>query len=290
MPLENRNRIVALPLGACRVAWSLTGSRAILNSGCLDYVYRRGIATATMLLRRSSHAPPRLPSSSIHNARRGWDARRGLDMLMTFVTALFYTTVQRDGFTSIAADAAISRALPDGDRPRRPTSWPCRRASRIIFVGRGWYGRLFGDFLALLMSRLSRWDRGNESKPDIDNVASSFRTCLITAGTLAPFAHSHDRPSECVCSSYSLHQQRARFFLFSAVRRMRRRGGLLHDRIAMGPFGVSFFSENPGAAALFGGELSSPRGFSDFGELGRSRMVLPMASPQRLKTSAKSYR
>ena len=222
----------------------------------------------------------------LDNARRGWIVIvAGSICMMTFVAALFYTTVANVTVIYAASPlmAAVLARFLIGDRlvARTIVAFTVALVGIVIMVGASFgTGRLFGDFLALLMSAtFAVVIVEMRRKPDIDNVASSFLTCLLTAVILAPFASfgTIDLQNAIVLFLFGFTSNVLGFFLFiAAVRRMppAEAGLIATVEIALAPFWVwLFFSENPGTAALFGG--GSCRGRGDFPDFRRAQARPP---------------
>jgi drug/metabolite transporter (DMT)-like permease len=118
-------------------------------------------------------------------------------------------------------------------------------------------------------------------KPDIDNVASSFLTSLLTAATLAPFAAfaTIDLQNAIVLVLFGFTSNVLGFFLFiAAIRRMppAEAGLIATVEIVLAPFWVwLFFSEDPGTATLVGGAIvTAAVVFQISGELRQGRRMV----------------
>lgn len=271
MPPHNRDRILGVALVLLSAfAWSLNGLYVrFLTVDLWTTLTGRGIATASMLLAallvtRRRHTARLL----VQNIRRGWIVIvAGSICMMTFVAALFYTTVANVTVIYAASPlmAAVLARFLIGDRlaARTIVAFTVALAGIVIMVGASFgTGRLFGDFLALLMSAtFAVVIVEMRRKPYIGNVASSFLTCLLTAVILAPFASfgTIDLQNAIVLFLFGFTSNVLGFFLFiAAVRRMppAEAGLIATVEIALAPFWVwLIFSENPGAATLFGGGI-----------------------------------
>jgi len=271
MPPQNRDRTLGVVLVLLSAfAWSLNGLYVrFLTVDVWTTLTGRGIATSTMLL--AALLVTRRGGTGrllLENARRGWIVIvAGSICMMTFVAALFYTTV-----ANVTVIYAVSPLIAGvlarfliGDRlvARTIVAFAVALAGIVIMVGASLgAGRLFGDFLALLMSAtFAVVIVEMRRKPDIDNVASSFLTCLLTAVILAPFASfgAIDLQNAIVLFLFGFTSNVLGFFLFiAAVRRMppAEAGLIATIEIALAPFWVwLFFSEDPGTATLFGGSI-----------------------------------
>ena len=251
-------------------AWSLNGLYTrFLTVDVWTTLTGRALATSTMLLaallitRRSDTIRLLLVT-----ARRGWIVIvAGSICMMAFVAALFHTTVANVTVIYAVAPlmAAVLARFLIGDRlvARTIVAFAVALVGIVIMV-RASLGtdRLFGDALSLLMSAtFAVVIVEMRRKPDIDNVASSFLTCVLTAVALAPFASfgTIDLENAIVLFLFGFTSNVLGFFLFIAgVRRMppAEAGLIATIEIALAPFWVwLFFSENPGAATVIGGGI-----------------------------------
>lgn len=271
MPTQNRDRIVGIGLVLLSaVAWSLNGLYTrFLTVDVWTTLTGRGIATSTVLLAALIAIRGRQTGRLIvQSATRGWVVIvAGSICMMTFVAALFYTTVAN--VTVIYAIspliAAVLARFLIGDRlvARTVVAFVAALAGIVIIVGASFgTDRLFGDFLALLMSAtFAVVIVEMRRKPDIDNVTSSFLTSLLTVATLLPFASlgTIDPKNAFILFLFGFTSNVLGFFLFiAAVRRMppAEAGLIATIEIVLAPFWVwLLFSENPGAATLFGGAV-----------------------------------
>jgi drug/metabolite transporter (DMT)-like permease len=290
MPIENPRLIGTAFVLLSAVSWSLNGLYVrFLAVDLWTTLTGRGIATSSMLLaallltRRGGTARLLLGT-----AVRGWIViAAGALCMMTFVGALFYTTVANVTViyaTSPLMAAVLARFLI-GDRlvARTMVAFAVALAGIVIMVGASvGTSRVSGDFLALLMSAtFAIVIVEMRRKPDIDNVASSFLTCLLTAVVLAPFASfsTIDLQTAAVLLLFGFTSNVLGFFLFiAAVRRMppAEAGLIATVEIVLAPFWVwLFFSEDPGTATLVGGAVvTAAVVFQIFGELRQGRRMV----------------
>jgi drug/metabolite transporter (DMT)-like permease len=271
MPPQNRDRILGVALVLLSAfAWSLNGLYVrFLTVDLWTTLTGRGIATSTMLLAALLVTRRRNTARLLRdNARRGWIVIvAGSICMMTFVAALFYTTVANVTVIYAASPlmAAVLARFLIGDRlvARTIVAFAVALVGIVIMVGASLgTGRLFGDFLALLMSAtFAVVIVEMRRKPDIDNVASSFLTCLLTAVILAPFASfgTIDLQNAVVLFLFGFTSNVLGFFLFIAgVRRMppAEAGLIATIEILLAPLWVwLIFSEDPGTATLIGGTI-----------------------------------
>jgi drug/metabolite transporter (DMT)-like permease len=251
-------------------AWSLNGLYTrFLTVDVWTTLTGRAIATSTMLLAALliTHRSGTVRLLLV-NARRGWIVIvAGSICMMAFVAALFQTTVANVTVIYAVAPlmAAVLARFLIGDRlvARTIVAFAVALLGIVIMV-RASLGtdRLFGDALALLMSAtFAVVIVEMRRKPDINNVASSFLTCVLTAVVLAPFASfgTIDLQNAIVLFLFGFTSNVLGFFLFIAGVRLMppAEAGLIATiEIALAPFWVwLFFSENPGAATVAGGGI-----------------------------------
>lgn len=271
MPSPNRDRSIGVVLVLLSaVAWSLNGLYTrLLTVDVWTTLAGRGVATSGVLLVALLYMRGReTPRMLLYNARRGSIVIiAGALCMVTFVTALFHTTVAN--VTVIYAIspliAAVLARFLIGDRlvARTFIAFVVAVLGTVIMVGAS-FGteRLLGDFLAVLMSAtFAVVIVEMRRKPDIDNITSSFLTSALTAAALAPFASfgTIDLRNAVVLFLFGFTSNVLGFFLFvAAVRRMppAEAGLLATIEIVLAPFWVwLIFGENPGTATLVGGAV-----------------------------------
>jgi len=204
----------------------------------------------------------------------GFNARRGAVVIVagalcmtTFVASLFHTTVAN--VTVIYAIspliAAVLARFLIGDRlvARTIIAFTVALVGIVTMVGASFgTARVFGDFLALLMSAtFAIVIVEMRRKPDIDNLTSSLLTSLLAFVALAPFASfgSVTPLDALLLFLFGFTSNVLGFFLFVAgVRRMppAEAGLIATIEIVLAPLWVwIFFAENPGAATIIGGAV-----------------------------------
>jgi drug/metabolite transporter (DMT)-like permease len=290
MALENRRLLGTALVLLSAVAWSLNGLYVrFLSVDVWTTLTGRGIATssvlfAALLVTRRGGTVRLL----MENVRRGWIVIiAGSLCMMAFVAALFYTTVANVTVIYAASPlmAAVLARFLIGERlvARTIVAFAVALAGIVLMVGASLgTGRLVGDFLALMMSAtFAIVIVEMRRKPDIDNVASSFLTCLLTALVLAPFASfgTIDLQNAIVLFLFGFTSNVLGFFLFiAAVRRMppAEAGLIATVEIVLAPFWVwLFFSEDPGTATLIGGAIVTAAViFQISGELRQGRRMV----------------
>jgi drug/metabolite transporter (DMT)-like permease len=187
--------------------------------------------------------------------------------MITFIAALFHTTVAN--VTVIYAIspliAAVLARFLIGDRlvARTLVAFAVALVGIFIMVGASFgTSRLLGDFLALLMSAtFAIVIVEMRRKPDIDNLASSLLTSLLTFAALLPFASfgSVTLRDALILFLFGFTSNVLGFFLFVAgVRRMppAEAGLIASIEIVLAPLWVwLIFSESPGSATVLGGAI-----------------------------------
>ena len=233
MPLENRRLVGTALVLLSAFAWSLNGLYTrFLTVDVWTTLTGRGIATSRCCWPRCwsrSAAETRPPHRLQRRARRIVIVAGSLCMI-TFVAALFHTTVAN--VTVIYAIsplmAAVLARFLIGDRlvARTLVAFAVALAGIAIMVGASFgTDRLFGDFLALLMSAtFAVVIVEMRRKPDIDNLTSSFLTSLLTVIALLAVRLARigrRRSMRCVLFLFGFTSNVLGFFLFIAgVRRM----------------------------------------------------------------------
>jgi drug/metabolite transporter (DMT)-like permease len=158
MPLENRRLVGTALVLLSAFAWSLNGLYVrFLTVDVWTTLTGRGIATSTMLL--AALLVTRRGETGrllLHTAGRGWIVIVAAAIcMMTFVSALFFTTVANVTVIYAASPlmAAVLARFLIGDRlvARTIVAFTVALVGIVIMVGASLgTGRLFGDFLALL--------------------------------------------------------------------------------------------------------------------------------------------
>ena len=252
------------------VAWSLNGLYTrLLHTDVYTTLAGRGLAITVLLVIALLVVRGRESGRLIrHNARRGAIVIvSGSLCMITFVAALFYTTdanVTVIYAVSPLIAAVLARFLI-GDRlvARTLVAFTVAVAGTAVMVGASFgTGRLFGDFLALVMSAtFAVVIVEMRRKPDIDNLTSSLLTSLLTFAALLPFASpwSISVADALLLFLFGFTSNVLGFFLFIAgVRRMppAEAGLIATIEIVLAPFWVwIFFAESPGSATIYGGAI-----------------------------------
>lgn len=191
----------------------------------------------------------------------GWIA------MIAFVTALFQTTVANVTviYSISPLLAAVLAWYLIGDRvaPRTLIAFGAALAGIAIMVQASFgTDRLFGDFLALVMSvSFAVVMVEMRRKPEIDNLTTSLLTSVATVVLLSPLAtFSAVTPLDAlVLLLFGFTSNILGTFCFIAgVRRIppAEAGVLSTLEILLAPFWVWLaYSENPGRAALIGGAI-----------------------------------
>jgi drug/metabolite transporter (DMT)-like permease len=266
-----RSRLIGIALVLLSAfAWSLNGLYTrFLTTDVFTTLAGRGIATSTMLavailLIRGRTAWPILR----FNAQRGAAVVIcGSFCMIAFVAALFNTTVAN--VTVIYAVSPVMAAVLAwfmiGDKLVIRTLLAFAVATvGIAIMVQASFGteRLFGDFLALLMSAtFAIVIVEMRRKPDIDNLATSLLTSVLTVLVLAPFAsfEAITARDALVLFLFGVTSNVLGFFAFIAgVRRMppAEAGLIATIEIVLAPLWVwLLFAEDPGAAAMLGGAI-----------------------------------
>jgi len=268
---HTRDRLIGIALVAMSaVAWSLNGLYArVLTTDVYTTLAGRALAITVLLaVVLVTARGPETPRLLAYNARRAaLVVISGALCMITFVAALFHTTVAN--VTVIYAIsplmAAVLARFLIGDRlvARTLLASGVALVGIVIMVGASFgTDRLFGDFLALLMSAtFAVVIVEMRRKPDIDNLTSSFLTSLLTFAALLPFASlgSVTARDALVLFLFGFTSNVLGFFLFIAgVRRMppAEAGLIATIEILLAPLWVwLIFSENPGTATLIGGSV-----------------------------------
>jgi drug/metabolite transporter (DMT)-like permease len=251
-------------------AWSLNGLYTrVLTIDSFTTLAGRGVAAiimiSTALLIMHGRDTRRL---LFFNLRHGLLAIVcGSASMIFFVTALFNTTVAN--VTVIYAvsplmAAVLARAVI-GDRlvARTLIAFGGALVGVAIMVGASFgTGRLFGDFLALMMSvTFAIVMVEMRRRPKIDNLTATLWMSVLTALVMTPFASlpSITGIDVVVLFLFSFTSNILGFFLFiSGVRRIppAEAGLIATVEIVLAPFWVWLvFSERPSQATMIGGAI-----------------------------------
>lgn len=271
MAIQNRDRMFGAGLVLLSaVAWSLNGLYTrILTVDVWTTLAGRAISTSSMLLVAMLLIRGReTPRVLIENAKRGglvvvanWVA------MIAFVTALFHTSVANVTviYSISPLLAAVLAYFLIGDRVagRTMVAFGSALAGVAIMVNASFgTDRLFGDFLALVMSVSFAFVMVEmRRKPEIDNLTTSFLTSLLTVIVIGPFAtFSAVTPLDAlVLFLFGFTSNILGTFAFIAgVRRIppAEAGVIATVEILLAPFWVWLaFSENPGRATIVGGAI-----------------------------------
>ncbi len=289
------------------VAWSLNGLYTrYLSTDVYTTLVGRGLAIVALLAIALVVLRGRETGRLIaYNARRAAVVIvSGSLCMITFVAALFHTTVAN--VTVIYAIspliAAVLARFLIGDPlvARTFVAFTVALTGIVVMVGASFgTDRLFGDFLALLMSAtFAVIIVEMRRKPDIDNLTSSFLTSLLTVGVLLPFASfgSVTALDALVLFLFGFTSNVLGFFLFIAgVRRMppAEAGLIATIEILLAPLWVwLIFSENPGAPTMIGGTIVLAAVlFQISGELSRRRPAVVVATegvPAKVEPAAET--
>jgi drug/metabolite transporter (DMT)-like permease len=266
-----RERLVGVVLVVLSAtAWSLNGLYTrYLSTDVFTTLAGRGLAISILLglalLVLRGREAGRLIA---YNAWRGAIVIVGGALCMSaFIGALYYTTVANVTVIYAVSPliAAVLARFLIGDRlvARTLVAFTVALGGIAVMVGASFgTDRLFGDFLALVMSAtFAIVIVEMRRKPDIDNLTSSFLTCLLTVVALLPFASfgSVTPQDALVLVLFGFTSNVLGFFLFIAgVRRMppAEAGLIATIEILLAPFWVWLvFSEDPGTATIVGGGI-----------------------------------
>jgi drug/metabolite transporter (DMT)-like permease len=269
MPHENRDRVLGIALVALSaVAWSLNGLYTrYLSTDVYTTLAGRGLAITLLLAAAVVAVRGRETARLVaYNARRAAIVIvSGALCMITFIAALFHTTVAN--VTVIYAIspliAAVLARFLIGDRlvARTMVAFAVALVGIFIMVGASFgTSRLYGDFLALLMSAtFAIVIVEMRRKPDIDNLASSLLTSFLTFAALLPFASfgTVTLRDAVLLFLFGFTSNVLGFFLFVAgVRRMppAEAGLIATIEIVLAPLWVwLIFSESLGTATILGG-------------------------------------
>ena len=250
------------------LAWSLNGLYTrYLTVDVWTTLVGRGIATSlTLLLALLILRGAQTGRVIRHNARIGAVVILvGLLTIICFVSALFNTTVANVTviYSISPLIAAVLARFLIGDPlvARTLIAFAACVGGVVIIVG-GSFGteRLFGDFLAVLMSAgFALVMVEMRRKPEIDNLTTSFLSSLLLAIVLFPLARLGDitLSDAALLFLFGVTSNVLGFFLFiAAVRRMppAEAGLIATIEVVLAPLWVwLLFAEDPGRAALIGG-------------------------------------
>jgi drug/metabolite transporter (DMT)-like permease len=271
MTADNRRRLSGAALVLLSAfAWSVNGLYArLLTIDIWTTLAGRAIATALALfVALAVINRGRTWDVLVANTRRGiWVILLGAVTMIAFVAALFKTTVANVTviYSISPLMAAVLARFLIGDRlvARTLLAFAAAIAGVVVIVG-GSFGsaRLFGDFLALVMSTTFAFIMVEmRRKPDIDNTATSLLSSVLLVLALWPIADlgAVTGRDAVILFLFGITSNVLGFFSFIAgVRRIppAEAGLIATIEVVLAPLWVwLFFGETPGKAALIGGAI-----------------------------------